>query len=169
MRRPLEALAALQGMDAATWERHANPWSAWTRVPILPLLALAIWSRAWIGAWCLAPVAALALWTWINPRAFPPPRTTRSWSTRAVMGERIWLDRARRPVPAHHARLVPLLVALAGLGMPFIAWGLWRLDLWMLLFGLSLSLLSKFWFLDRMVWLFDDMSAKDPIYRAWLR
>ncbi|MEL7048152.1 MAG: DUF6653 family protein, partial [Pseudomonadota bacterium] len=27
-------------MDDSVWERHANPWSAWSRVPILPLLCL---------------------------------------------------------------------------------------------------------------------------------
>ena len=36
-------------MDEGTWARHSNPWSVWTRVPILPLLALSIFARAWIG------------------------------------------------------------------------------------------------------------------------
>ena len=46
----MQRIADAFGMDDATWARHANPWSAWTRIPILPLLCLAIWGRAWIGA-----------------------------------------------------------------------------------------------------------------------
>ncbi len=42
-------LERAMAMDDTTWARHANPWSVWTRVPILPALALAIYSRAWIG------------------------------------------------------------------------------------------------------------------------
>ena len=60
-------------MSDLAWARHANPWSVWTRVPILPLLALAIWSRVWIGAWCWLPLALLIAWILWNPRAFPPP------------------------------------------------------------------------------------------------
>ncbi len=29
-------------MSDSVWERHANPWSVWTRYPCLPLLALAV-------------------------------------------------------------------------------------------------------------------------------
>lgn len=29
-------------MDDATWERHANPWSVWTRMATLPLLLPAL-------------------------------------------------------------------------------------------------------------------------------
>ena len=47
-------LERLMKMDDAAWKRHANPWSAWTRTLILPLLALTVWSRVWIGWWCPA-------------------------------------------------------------------------------------------------------------------
>lgn len=57
-------------MDDATWQRHVNPWSVWTRVPIIGLLVLAIWSRVWLGWWCLVPIAALVVWAVVNPRAF---------------------------------------------------------------------------------------------------
>lgn len=39
----------LTGMTDAVWQRHANPISGWSRVPVLPLLALGIWSRVWFG------------------------------------------------------------------------------------------------------------------------
>ncbi|MEN8260650.1 MAG: DUF6653 family protein [Pseudomonadota bacterium] len=37
--KPIKAMADAMGMDEATWLRHANPWSVWSRFIILPLLA----------------------------------------------------------------------------------------------------------------------------------
>ena len=74
------AVAAAFARDDAARARHANPWSVWTRILTLPVLVLAVWTRAWLGWWALAPVAATVLWIWLNPRLFPRPRrrTTRS-------------------------------------------------------------------------------------------
>ena len=163
------AMARAHGLDERGWERHAAPWSVWTRVAILPLGALAVWARVWIGWWFLLPLAALVVWSFVNPRAFPPPVTTRTWSARAVMGERVWLARGALPIPEHHARMAAVTSGIAAAGLPLAAWGLWRLELWPLLLGLALCLVGKFWFIDRMVWLFEDMAREDPIYRAWLR
>lgn len=63
-------------MDEATWERHANPWSVWTRFTAWPLLALAVWSRVWLRRWAIFPIAVAVLWTWLNPRIFDRPRST---------------------------------------------------------------------------------------------
>ncbi len=65
-------IARLFRLDDAGWARHANPWSAWTRVASGPLLILALWSHVWLGWSALAPVALMLLWIWINPRAFSP-------------------------------------------------------------------------------------------------
>ncbi|MCP2204036.1 hypothetical protein LX90_007765 [Lentzea flava] len=35
-------------------------------------MLLAIWSRDWIGWWCLLPVAVVVVWLFVNPSAFPP-------------------------------------------------------------------------------------------------
>lgn len=156
-------------MDTTTWERHANPWSAWTRVPILPLLCIAIWARIWIGWWCLLPIAVLLVWIWLNPRAFPKPASTRSWASRAVMGERVWLNRATTPIPSHHAVWAQVLAGLPILGFPPMVYGLWAFELAWLLLGLAMIIGPKMWFLDRMVWLFDDMAQEKPEYAAWLR
>jgi hypothetical protein len=150
------------GMSDATWRRHANPWSGWTRFAILPAFALAVWSRVWIGWAALLPVAALIGWTFINPRAFPPPADYGAWMTRGVLGERLWLDRANRPIPAHHARAAFLTTIVAASGLPLLAWGLWVLDPFASFAGLTLAVGGKAWFLDRMVWLHADLTGTTP-------
>jgi hypothetical protein len=153
-------------MDDAAWARHANPWSVWTRVPILPLLALAIWSRVWIGWWAVAPVALLVGWTLANPHAFPPPRSTANWGSRAVLGERLWLARNEVPVPPRHRRLPVLLKLVAAAGAILLIHGLIWLLPWATLAGLAIALVAKLWFLDRMNWLVADM-ATDPRLARW--
>ncbi len=69
---PAQLALAAFAMDDATWERHPNPWSVYTRMLGLPLIALAVWGCAWIGWWSLVPIAAVAVWLWLNPRMFPP-------------------------------------------------------------------------------------------------
>ncbi|MGZ5363368.1 MAG: DUF6653 family protein [Mycobacterium sp.] len=67
------------------------------KIPLL--LVLAIWSRVWIGWWCLVPVGVVVVWTLVNPRVFPVPRTLDSWASRAVLGETAWGRRSQTPVP----------------------------------------------------------------------
>lgn len=150
----------LMGMDDATWERHANPWSGWSRITILPLLCLAIGSRVWLGWGAMWPVLAVVIWTWINPRLFGPPSHHTAWMTKAVLGERIWLAREAKPIPAHHMRIATLLTYAAGIGALVLVFGLWRLDLGWINAGLILSMGAKLWFLDRMVWLHADLGER---------
>lgn len=154
-------------MDDETWARHANPLSGWTRLPIAPLLALAIWSRVWIGPWCWLPILALVVWAYVNPRAFPRPARADGWMSRAVHGERVLLNADAVPVPADMAQAARRLSALSLLGLPPLVWGLWALDAWAVVAGLALSIYPKLWFLDRMVALYDTMAARHPPYRAW--
>lgn len=142
------------GMDEETWKRHANPWSVWTRIPILPLLVLAIWSRVWIGWWVLIPVGTLLVWTGLNPRVFRPPKFTDNWPSKGVLGERLWIQDDRDSVVEHWV-LPNVLNGLSGAGVLILAWGLYRLALGPTLLGLSLALLGKLWFFDRMVWLYE--------------
>jgi hypothetical protein len=155
-----KAIESTMAMDDATWARHANPLSFWTRVPILLLLTLAIWSRIWIGWWCLAPVAVLLAWTFINPRAFAPPAHLNNWASKAVLGERHWLARKTTPIPAHHAGWALVLSSLSGLSLIPLAYGLWALDPWAAFLGATLASVFKLWFCDRMAWLAEDMAAK---------
>ena len=114
-----KALARLMSMSDEVWERHSNPWSGWTRLALFPLWFLAIWSRVWIGWWALLPIAVLLICTWLNPRVFPRHTDDRSWMTRAVLGERMFIERRIRPIPPDDVRTGHVLniLALAALGV----------------------------------------------------
>ena len=161
-------LAFAMSMDDATWLRHANPWSVWSRASVLPLVTLAIWSRHWLGAWSWAAVVVALAWMWANPRVFDRPKTMSHWASRGVLGERVWLNRDAVPVPERH-RVVPhVLNVITAVGTAFVVWGLVTLALWPTLLGSVLIYCGKLWFLDRMVWLYEDMAQRHDQYRAWL-
>jgi len=142
-------------MDDATWARHANPLSVYSRFAALPLLTLAIWSRDWIGVWAWGAAALALLWIWINPRLFAAPESLDSWPARAVLGERVFLYR-RDQVRAHHRRATGLLSAASLPGVVLLGVGLWQGVVWATSVGVVLTVLPKLWFLDRMVWLYAD-------------
>ena len=147
----------LRGEDA--WRRHANPWSVYTRIPIPVLLVAAIWSRAWIGWWSLVPVGLVLIWTLVNPRVFPAPRSLYSWASRSVLGETVWARRKDAPVTPRH-RVAPVVLSIvSAVGLPFLVWGLIVLDPWITAFGLAVQTAGKLWFLDRMALLHDDVSS----------
>lgn len=153
------AAERLMRMDEESWARHSNPWSVWSRFTCLPLIVLAIWSRVWLGWWCLVPLALALGWTFLNPRLFAPPASTDNWASRAVMGERLFLARNERPIPAHHVRWAKGLTLASGVGVAILIYGLWALDFWAVLCGLAVTIGGKFWFCDRMVWLWHDTQA----------
>ncbi|MBW4619352.1 MAG: hypothetical protein KME17_08335 [Cyanosarcina radialis HA8281-LM2] len=161
-------IADIFSMSDAVWARHANPWSVWTRFTALPLLVLAIWSRVWLGWWAIVPVALAVLWTWFNPRVFPKPASTNNWASKAVLGERVWLNRNVIPVPQHHQRVPSILSAVSASGVIFLVWGLVALNVWSTLLGTVIIYLGKLWFIDRMVWLYQDMKDANPEYQSWL-
>ena len=149
-------IASLFAMDEATWARHANPWSGWTRFTALPLLALAGWSRVWLGWGAVVPVAAALAWIYWNPRLFAPPLHWNAWITRGVLGERIWLDRDVAPVPKRHRRMPNILSAVVAVGVVLTLYGVLALSPWPVLMGIAVASLAKLWFIDRMVWLHND-------------
>lgn len=153
------------GLKDDEWLRHANPVSVWTRFIILPFLSLSIWSRVWIGWYALFPILILLLWAYINPRFFKKPKTTKSWAAKSVLGEKIWANRDQIVVPDHHKSIITMLTALQLAGGVVLAIGLYKLHLWMTLCGITL--MAKMWFLDRMVWIFEEMKGH-PEYRRLL-
>ncbi|MDO9549612.1 MAG: hypothetical protein Q7J03_01435 [Methanoregula sp.] len=160
-------IARTFALDDATWLRHANPWSVILRYTVLPLLILAFWSRVWLGWWAVIPVALALLWTWVNPRIFSPPQSLNHWTSKAVLGERVWLNRDTVPVPVYHRNVPNILSAISGIGMLFVLWGVLVFALWPTLLGMAVVYMGKSWFLDRMVWLWLDMQEVTPEYRSW--
>lgn len=154
------------GMDDSTWIKHSNPWSGWTRMTILPLFSLAVWSRVWLGWDALWPISAVILWTWLNPRMFQPPTHNDAWMTKGVLGERVWLAKLATPIPSHHAKMGRLLNLGTGAGAIVLFYGLWLLDLGTVLLGLAVTIGAKLWFLDRMVWLLADTTDTNGSIRS---
>jgi hypothetical protein len=90
----------------AIFARHCNPWSAWTRWASTPLPLVPVWTRRWSHA------VLIAVWLAVNPLVFGKPAHERAWSTRAMLGEELWI--ARRPRDA--AMFVAALTSVAALG-----------------------------------------------------
>jgi hypothetical protein len=162
-------LARLFGLEGDKWMRHANPWSVWTRFAFLPMLAVAIWSREWIGWWCLVPVAAALVFVMVNPLLFAEPRSTRNWASQGVLGERIYADRNTVEIPPQFRRTrVPMVTyGLQLPGLACLAYGLAVADPVAVVAGLLIVQGSKAWFIDRMVLLFEHMKGTDPEYASW--
>ncbi|MDX8146084.1 DUF6653 family protein [Lentzea sp. BCCO 10_0061] len=155
----VDRIAKTFGMNDEAWQRHANPWSVWTRFAAIPLMLLAIWSRTWIGWWSLVAIAAVIVWLFVNPRAFPPVREPQSWAARGIYGERAWLE-DRDLVPPDHRQVLRLLVTLGALGFGLIVWGLVVLSVWPTVFGATLVVVAQLWRIDRLGWLWERHRAQ---------
>ncbi|WP_322791084.1 DUF6653 family protein [Mycolicibacter longobardus] len=92
--------ATVARIRRAVFARHSNPWSAWTRWATTPLILLPVWRRSWRDA------AWVSTWFALNPVIFGEPADQSAWSTRAMLGEELWI--VARP------RDIALLVNLAG-------------------------------------------------------
>jgi hypothetical protein len=152
-----ERIADAFGMTDEVWRRHANPWSVCTRFATIPPLLLAIWSRAWIGWWCLVPIAVVAVWLWLNPRVFPPVDRPVAWASKGIFGERIWA-RDRAAVPARHRAALRLIAVPGVVGIVMTGWGLVALDGWPTVFGATLVVLAQLWRIDRLGWMYEEFA-----------
>lgn len=88
------------GWYARMFQRHAHPFSAWSRLLTAPLLLVPLWTRRW---WWYLPIG---VWLAVNPVITPPARDLSSFATRAILGEESW---SRDPGSE------PVVVALSGL------------------------------------------------------
>ncbi|OHT87640.1 DUF6653 family protein [Mycobacteroides saopaulense] len=94
--------------------RHCHPVSAWSRWATTPLLLVPVWTRRW--RWAIP----IGVWLAINPVVTPPPRDDRSFATRAIRGEEIWMTK-----PTSDAMLTGLsILGGAALVSAFVA--AWR-------------------------------------------
>jgi hypothetical protein len=159
-------LAKLFKLTDENWMKHANPWSVWTRYSVLPIIVLALWSRAWIGWWAAVPVLISLAWMFVNPVVFKKAGSTKSWASKSVLGERVWSNRDRIDIPAYHKITPHILIGVSSLGMVLSIWAIVTLSIWPAILGTSLVYLGKSWYLDRMVWIYEDMKHI-PEYGKW--
>lgn len=164
-----QRVAKLFGLTGDNWMRHANPTSVWTRFAVLPMIVVSVWSRDWIGWWCLVPVVLSLVFMMVNPLLFPPPRSTRNWASKGVLGERVWSERNDVEVPPQFLRSGPLTVTYVFqlFGVAALVYGLVRFDVVAVVTGVLLTQAAKAWFIDRMVLLFDDMKGRHQRYAEW--
>jgi hypothetical protein len=154
-----KVIAKLFLPDDDSWLKHANPWSVWSRFATLPFVVLSIWSRVWIGWYCLIPVSILVLWILINPTLFSKPKDYSSWGAKAVLGERVLMKRKEAPIPESHSKVITILNVLQSVSGVILIYGLWRLNIELTLHGIAYVYLTKMWFLDRMVWLYESSTS----------
>ena len=163
-----QRVAKLFGLQGDSWARHANPVSVWTRFAVLPMLALSIWSRDWIGWWSIVPIVLSLIFLMVNPLLFPKPRSTRNWASRGVFGERVWAERTTVPVPRQFTPAVlNVTYGIQIVGAAVLAYGLVRLDVVDTVAGLVILQTAKSWFIDRQVLLFEDMKNRHSEYARW--
>jgi hypothetical protein len=162
-----EKLAKVFKLNDKNWMKHANPWSVWTRYLALPLIVLACWTRIWIGWGFLIPAAVALAWMFFNPVAFSAPKSTNNWASKSVLGERVYANRNKIAIPQHHKRAPNVFNVISGVGMLLALYSIVVLSVWPAVLGVALAYLGKSWYLDRMVWLYEDM--KDHVeYTSWL-
>jgi hypothetical protein len=148
-------------MSEELWKRHANPWSVWTRFAAIPVGMLAVWSRVWLGWWSLIPIGLVVVWLYVNVLVFPPIETPRSWASKGIYGERLWLAR-RAEIPVQYAVLQRRLIMLGVAGMILVAVGLVRLHLWGSLLGAVVLILAQLWRIDRFSTLYEWHQGRNP-------
>lgn len=93
-------MASGDGIYARVFQRHAHPFSAWSRLLSAPLLMVPLWTRRWS---LYLPIGA---WFAVNPVMTPPAHDPSSFATRAILGEESW---TRDPTSE------PMTLALSGL------------------------------------------------------
>ena len=161
-------IAQLFKLTDENWMKHANPISVWSRYSVLPFILFSFWSRIWIGWWCLVPVVLSLLWLFFNPILFNKPKSTQNWASKAVLGERVYLNRDKIPLPEHHVTpLINILNTISFIGLVLAIWSVVYYSIWGAVFGITLTYIGKSWFLDRMVWLYEDMKDDNAEYKSW--
>lgn len=161
-------IARFFNLTDENWVRHSNPWSVWTRYSVLPIFFMAIWSRLWLGWWSLVPIIVSICWMFLNPILFKKPRSTKNWASKAVLGERVYLNRDTMEIPVQHkTSILKILNTISFIGLGLAIWAIIYYSVWGAVFGIVLTYLGKSWYLDRMVWLYEDMKNEYQEYSKW--
>ena len=161
-------IAKIFNLTDENWMKHSNPWSVWTRYSVLPIIVFSFWSRIWIGWWCLIPGILSILWMFINPIFFSKPKSTKNWASKSVLGERVYINRDKIEIPKIHKKSIfKILNTISSLGMLLAIWATVYYSIWGAVLGIVMAYLGKSWYLDRMVWLYENMKERNKEYKSW--
>lgn len=128
-------------LSEKTWMHHSNPWSGWTRVLSMPALAAGLLLH---NFWILGVVV---VWLVINPVLFPKPKSIDNWMSKGVLGEQLYFKDGKK-----FKKDLPTLLNI--LNIPVFAMFLyfgWQQELVAMVLSGLLTMIIKFWFIDRMV------------------
>lgn len=128
-----------------TWERHANPWSGWTRVLSMPLIAFGLYYH---NFWILG---GAIIWLIVNPVLFSKPKSIDNWMSKGVLGEKLYYQNGKK----FNKDLSTLLNVLNVPVFIFFLYFGWQGDLTALILSALLVMVIKFWFIDRMVGMYE--------------
>jgi hypothetical protein len=116
----------------------------------------------------LIPLVVSSAWLLVNPLRFRPPRSTKNWASKGVLGGRIWTERDRSELPDRFSSAAPVVASLyQAIGLGPLAYGLTKLKATPTVLGTLIVQGGKLWYLDRMVLLFEEMKTQDPEYARW--
>ena len=133
------------------WDRHANPWSGWSRVLSMPMLAVGLYLHSYLI------IGITLVWLVVNPVLFPRPKSVDNWMSKGVIGERLYFKDGKKL-----RRDLPTLLNLANVPLfgLFIYFG-WQQELIPLVLSSLLVMVVKFWFIDRMVRLAEASNLRE--------
>lgn len=132
-----------EGVEEWFWVRHSNPKSVWTRIPIAPASAYAIYRRKW-----RLLVLAL-LWGVVNPIFFSPPEDDEAWMTRAVLAQQWWVrEEGNGVLGVSKPNILSTAGVLTGIYTLYAAWHQRPLKTAL---GTLLTVVLNFWWLRHLV------------------
>lgn len=129
-----DARGGIARLRRAVFVRHSHPLSAWSRWATMPLVLVPLWTRQWVH------VVPIATWFIANPIIFGRPRSTRSFASRAMLGEELWMTEKRRDAA--------LAIDAVASGLTLVAAvGAWKHKPLMTAVstGLSMTLILEYW------------------------
>lgn len=129
-----DARSGIARFRRAVFARHSHPLSAWSRLATMPLLLVPLWTRRWTHA------LLIAVWFLANPVMFGRPRSTRSFASRAMLGEEIWMTEK----PRDAALAIDVVASGLTFGAAVAAWK-HRPVVAAVSIGLSMAAIVEYW------------------------
>jgi hypothetical protein len=155
--KKIRRLFSIYSLTEDNWEKHANPLCVLTRYASLPLIILTFWSRVWLDWWSVIPIIVALGWMILNPWLFKNAASTNNWASKSVIGELVLQNMDRVAIPEHHKKIIRILKNLFVTGLLLSIIAIIELNLWLAVLSVVIVYASRSWFMDRMVWLYEDM------------